>query len=77
MSASRHALLANANGRVVIYDVKVDEFRYATQRDIDLLESGTQAYGRLRSAVQQVHDWSREDVARILKDHEEAVACQR
>lgn len=38
-----------------IYDINIDETRDATQDDIDTLMAVNNAYGRLRTAVADVH----------------------
>jgi len=34
-----------------LYDVKIDEWREVTQKDVDMMDVVCQAYGRIRSAV--------------------------
>lgn len=50
--------------RLRLYDVKIDEFRDATQADMDNMCLGTQAYGRLREAVKKTHEWVEENLKR-------------
>jgi hypothetical protein len=52
---------------IVIYDVNIDAFRQATQQDVDLLQIGTQSYGRLISAALAIHKEDRLQVEKLLK----------
>lgn len=40
-----------------VYDIARDEFRDATQADLDNLDLGTQAYGKLRRAFDETQKW--------------------
>jgi hypothetical protein len=39
---------------VKVYDIKTDEFREATQEDVDRMASVVQAYGRLIECVERL-----------------------
>lgn len=49
-------------GVLRVYDVVLDCYRDATQTDLDNLNVGTQAYGRLRDAFIRTQDWVMETV---------------
>lgn len=34
-----------------VYDVQIDEFREATQEDVDVLQAGVNAYAQVRSVL--------------------------
>lgn len=48
-----------------IYDIVLDNWRDATQADIDKLGAVARAYGQLRAAVETVHAELQADVRRI------------
>ena len=50
---------------LTIYDVTIDDTREATQADIDMLTAVQQAYGRLRTAMQQTHAELMMEVGRV------------
>ena len=48
-----------------MYDIHTDESRDVTQDDIDELMIAQQAYGRLRQAVTDTHEWVRGEIAAL------------
>lgn len=57
---------------ITFYDIAADETREVTQRDVALMEIGTQAYGRLRAALNDTEAWVRDAVAVV--NHQYPVA---
>jgi hypothetical protein len=54
-----------------IYDIQLDGFRDATQKDLDDLNAVSKAYGKLRGLVAQVHSELVDGLRQIREKYED------